>query len=106
MKVLTQKNIMSMFLEVMLTKLFVLITSYMTMISKLVNNLVDKGFKYLVEELDTENLKILKQKSSYPYEYMKVLKDLMKINYVLESIFIVQQKIKKLVKMVKYQMVM
>ena len=30
-----------------------------------------------------------------------VLKDLMKINYVLESIFIVQQKIKKLVKMVK-----
>ena len=106
MKVLTQKNIMSMFLEVMLTKLFVLITSYMTMISKLVKNLVDKGFKYLVEELDTENLKILKQKSSYPYEYMKVLKDLMKINYVLESIFIVQQKIKKLVKMVKYQMVM
>ena len=106
MKVLTQKNIMSMFLEVMLTKLFVLITSYMTMISKLVNNLVDKGFKYLVEELDTENLKILKQKSSYPYEYMKVLKDLMKVNYVLESIFIVQQKIKKLVKMVKYQMVM
>ena len=76
------------------------------MISKLVKNLVDKGFKYLVEELDTENLKILKQKSSYPYEYMKVLKDLMKINYVLESIFIVQQKIKKLVKMVKYQMVM
>ena len=31
-----------------------------------------------------------------------VLKDLTKINYVLESIFIVQQKIKKLVKMVKY----
>ena len=35
-----------------------------------------------------------------------VLKDLMKINYVLEIIFIVQQKIKKLVKMVEYQMVM
>ena len=37
---------------------------------------------------------------------LTVLKDLMKINYVLESIFIVQEKIKKLVKMVKYQMVM
>ena len=30
----------------------------------------------------------------------------MKINYVLESIFIVQQKKEKLVRMVKYQMVM
>ena len=44
-------------------------------LDKLVKNLVDKDFKYLV-------------------------------NYVLESIFIVQQKIKKLVMMVKYQMVM
>ena len=44
-------------------------------LDKLVRNLVDKDFKYLV-------------------------------NYVLESIFIVQQKIKKLVMMVKYQMVM
>ena len=44
-------------------------------LDKLVKNLVDKDFKYLV-------------------------------NYMLESIFIVQQKIKKLVMMVKYQMVM
>ena len=29
---------------------------------KLAKNLVDKDFKYLVEEFDTENLKILKQK--------------------------------------------
>ena len=34
-----------------------------------------------------------------------VLKDLMKINYVIESIVIVQQKKKKLMKMVKYQMI-
>ena len=75
-------------------------------LDKLVKNLVDKDFKYLVQEFGAENLKLLKQKGAYPYEYMNNFKDLMKINYVLESILIVQQKIKKLVKMVKYQMVM
>ena len=73
---------------------------------KLVKNLVDKEFKYLVEEFGAENLKILKQKGAFLMNIWTVLKNLMKINYVLESIFIVQQKIKKLVKMVKYQMVM
>ena len=37
---------------------------------KLVKNLSDKDFKYLVEELDSRNLEILKQKGGYPYEYM------------------------------------
>ena len=65
-------------------------------LDKLVKNLVDKDFKYLEKEFGTEHLKILNQKGAYPYEYITVLKDLMKINYVLESIFIVQQKIKKI----------
>ena len=39
-------------------------------LDKLVKNLVDKDFKYLVEEFGTENLKILKEKGAYPYEYM------------------------------------
>ena len=30
----------------------------------------DGDFKYLVEEFGSENLKILKQKGAYPYEYM------------------------------------
>ena len=30
----------------------------------------DEDFKYLVEEFDSENLKLLKQKDAYPYEYM------------------------------------
>ena len=37
---------------------------------KLVKNLSDKDFKYLVEELSSENLELLKQKSAYRYEYM------------------------------------
>ena len=39
-------------------------------LDKLVKNLVDKDFKYLVKEFGSENLEILKQKGAYPYEYM------------------------------------
>ena len=34
---------------------------------KLVKHLVDKDFKYLVEEFGTKNLELLKQKRAYPY---------------------------------------
>ena len=37
---------------------------------KLVKNLTDEDFKYLVEEFDSENLGLLKQKGAYPYEYV------------------------------------
>ena len=43
-------------------------------LDKLVKNLVDKDFKYLVKEFSSENLKLLKQKGSYPYEYMNSFK--------------------------------
>ena len=43
-------------------------------IDKLVKNLVDKDFKYLVKEFGSENLEILKQKGAYPYEYMNCFK--------------------------------
>ena len=39
-------------------------------LDKLVKNLSDEDFKYLVEEFDSENLELLKQKDAYPYEYM------------------------------------
>ena len=39
-------------------------------LDKLVKNLSDEDFKYLVEEFGSENLEILKQKWAYPYEYM------------------------------------
>ena len=37
---------------------------------KLVKNLSDKDFKYLVEEFGSENLKLLKQKGDYPNKYL------------------------------------
>ena len=39
-------------------------------LDKLVKSLSDEDFRYLVEEFDSENLKLLKQKDAYPYEYM------------------------------------
>ena len=41
---------------------------------KLVKNLSAEDFKYLVKELDSEHLEILKQKGAYPYEYMNSFK--------------------------------
>ena len=51
---------------------------------KLVKNMSDEDFKYLVEEFAFKNLELLKQKDGYPYEY--ILKDLMKKNCLLENI--------------------
>ena len=39
-------------------------------LDKLDKNMSDKDFKYLVEELGSKNLELLKQKGAYPYEYM------------------------------------
>ena len=43
-------------------------------LDKLVKNLVDKDFKYLVKEFSCESLELLKQKGAYPYEYMNSFK--------------------------------
>ena len=39
-------------------------------LDKIVKNLLNEDFKYLVEEFGSENLELLKQKGNYPYEYM------------------------------------
>ena len=39
-------------------------------LDKLVKNLSDEDFKYLIEEFNSKNLDLLKQKGNYPYEYM------------------------------------
>ena len=41
-------------------------------LDKLVKNLWDEDFKYLVEEFSSENLELLKQKGASPYEYMNI----------------------------------
>ena len=43
-------------------------------LDKLVKNLVNKDFKYLVKEFGPKNLELLNQKCVYPYEYMNSFK--------------------------------
>ena len=43
-------------------------------LDKLAKNLSDADFKYLIKECGSKNLKILKQKGAYPYEYMNSFK--------------------------------
>ena len=71
-------------------------------LEKLVKNLSDKDFKYLVEVFGSENLKLLKQKRGYPYEYMNSFERFNEEKLLLENIFIALQKMKKFVMMVKY----
>ena len=61
-------------------------------IDKLVKNLSDEDFKYLVEKFGSKNLELLKQKGAYPYEYRNSFERLMKKNCLLENVFIAQQR--------------
>ena len=75
-------------------------------LDKLVKNLSDEDFKYLVEEFGSKNLELLKQKDAYPYEYMNSFErfneeKLPARKYFFSSI----KKKKKLVIMIKYQTV-
>ena len=74
-------------------------------LDKLVKNFSEEDFKYLVEEFGSENLKVLKQKGGYPYEYMNSFERFNEKNCLLENIFTALQKMEKLVMMVKYQTV-
>ena len=39
-------------------------------LDKLIKNLSNEDFKYLIEEFGSKNLELLKQNDAYPYEYM------------------------------------
>ena len=67
---------------------------------KLVKNLSDEDFKYLIEEFGSEDLELLKQKGDYPFEYMNSFE-----RFNEENIFIALQRMEKSVMMIKYQTV-
>ena len=56
-------------------------------LDKLVKNLSDEDFKYLVEEFGSKNLELLKQKCSYPYEYMDSFAKFTEKKCLLENVF-------------------
>ena len=72
---------------------------------KLVKNLSDEDFKYLVEEFGSENLELLKQKGDYPYEYMNSFERFNEEKLPARKYFYSSTKDGKLVMMVKCQTV-
>ena len=77
------------YLAVFLNKNLVFIDSMQFMNSslhKLVKNLTDNYFKYLIEEFGSENLDLLKQKGAYPYEYMDSFKRFSEKNCLLKNV--------------------
>ena len=72
---------------------------------KLVKNLSDEDFKYLVEEFGSKNLELLKQKGVYPYEYMNSFEKFNEEKLPAKKYFYSCTKMEKLVMMVKYQTV-
>ena len=69
-------NWLEKYMAFFLNKNLVFIDSMQLMNSslyKLVKNLSDKDFKYLVEEFDSKKFRTIKMKGDYPYEYMSHL---------------------------------
>ena len=56
---------------------------------KLVKNLSDEDFKYLVEQFGSEHLDLFKQKGDYPYEYINSFERFDEKHYLLENISLV-----------------
>ena len=74
-------------------------------LDELVKNLSDEDFKYLVEEVGSENLELLKQKDAYPYDYMNSFERFNEEKLPTTKYFTALQRMEKLVMMVKYQTV-
>ena len=74
-------------------------------LNKLVKNVSDNDFKYLIEECGSENVELLKQKSVYPYEYMNSFERFNEKNLPAKKYFYSSIKNGKIGDDVKYQMV-
>ena len=74
-------------------------------LDKLVKNLWDEDFKYLVEEFGSENLELLKQKGAYLHEYINIFEIFNEEESPARKYFYSSIKDGKMMMMVKYQAV-
>ena len=74
-------------------------------LDKLVKNLSDEDFKYLVEKFGSKNLVLLKQEGAYHSEYMNSSERSKEKNLPARKYFFSSKKKEKLVMMVKNQTV-
>ena len=89
-KISVKPNVLEKYMVFFLNKNLVFIDSMQFMNSslyKLVKNLRDEDFKYLIEEFDSESLELLKQNGDYPYEYINSFERFNEGKFQLENIF-------------------
>ena len=73
LKISVKPNGLEKYMAFVLSKNLVFIDSIQFLncsLDKLVKNMSDENFKYLIKEFGSKNLEPLKQKGAYPYEYM------------------------------------
>ena len=102
------QNGLEKYMAFFLSKNLVFIDSMQFMnssLDRLVKNLSDEDFRYLVKEFGSEDLEILKQKGAYHYEHMNSFKKFNEEKLCTRKYFFSSTKKEKLMKMVKYQMV-
>ena len=56
-------------------------------LEKLVKNLKDNDFKYLVKEFGSEKLELFIRKGVYPYEYMDSFERFSEKNFLTKNVF-------------------
>ena len=56
-------------------------------LDKIVKNLSDEDFKYLVEKFGSQNLELLEQNGDYPYEYINSFERFNEENIIARKIF-------------------
>ena len=105
MKINVTPNGLEKYITLFLDKNLVFIDSMEFMnsnLDKLVENLSDEDFKYLVKEFGSKNLEFLKQKGAYPYEYMKSFERFEEKELPNKECFFSSTKKGKLMMIVKY----
>ena len=82
-------NRLEKYMAFILNKNLVFIDSMQFMnssLKKLVTNLSDNDFKYLTQEFGFKKLQFLKQKDTYPYEYMNSFKRFGEKYYLIKNV--------------------
>ena len=92
-KIYVIQNGLEKFMAFFLNKNLVFIDSVQFMnssLDKLMKNLADSHFKCLIKEIGSKNLELLKQNVLILMSTWTVLKDLMKKNFLIKNVFLVQ----------------
>ena len=86
MKIDVLSNRLERYMAFILNKNFIGMHFMNSSLEKLVKILSDNDFKYLTLEFGSKTLELLKQKDTYPYEYVNSFKRFSEKNYLIKNV--------------------